>query len=98
GGPAPSDAFKAVQASLQVFHGDKDFHPVLDEILKLDRALKDSGIPYELHRYTEFAHGYMTRKNAASDDAWPKMLAAFQANTGVPKETAAVRQMASSVL
>ena len=74
GGPSPIELADNITCPLQIFQGDTDMHPKLEEILEVDRLLTERGVAHELHRYPEATHGFMGRSNPASDDAWPKML------------------------
>jgi len=66
--------------------GNDDKNPPPEDVDDYEAALKDAGVDYTFHRYDGAGHGFQDfcdedrYRKEASDDAWTKQLAFFEAH------------------
>jgi carboxymethylenebutenolidase len=80
---APVNATDKIQAPIILFFGEKDQAIPMDQVQKIEDALKRGGKQYQLYTYPEAGHGFFCDNrpsyNAeAAADAWPKTIAFFK--------------------
>jgi carboxymethylenebutenolidase len=88
GTPPAIDLVDNITCPVIGFFGDQDSNPSPEDVNDYEAALKGAGVAYEFHRYPDAGHGFQTftredRYNeAASEDAWEKVLAFMHAKLG----------------
>jgi len=86
GTPPAIDLAPRIRCPVIGFFGNEDTNPTPADVNDYEAALKKAGVKYEFHRYDGAGHAFQTFNNPekyreeASEDAWLKVLAFFEAH------------------
>jgi carboxymethylenebutenolidase len=80
---APVNATSKIQSPIILFFGEKDQSIPMEQVRKIEDALKREGKQYEIHTYPEAGHGFHCDQRAsyneeAAKDAFPKAVNWFK--------------------
>jgi carboxymethylenebutenolidase len=84
GATAPIELASSIRCPVMGFFGNEDTNPTPEDVDAYAAALTAAGVPHEFHRYDGVGHAFQNfptperYRQAASEDAWAKVLAFLQ--------------------
>ena len=81
--PAPIELAQNIRCPVAGFFGNDDTNPTPEDVDDYSRALAQADVPHKFHRYDGAGHAFQNfptperYREAASEDAWTKVLAFF---------------------